>query len=363
MHVAVVAVSGKNQIICARERQAQELENLHALAIARALPAYGCSPCLICDFQPQGLDIPTLLPVSGSPFSFFRLWRWQRQCAELFVLAIGDRSLKLARFIQRMSRNSRLFAYFPILAPKILKSGMLRRLSSCFYGSSFIAASLEKSFDRIKDASRRPALAPAPPGISLVDYQFPSRQWREGERFVFGMAESLLPASGAHLVVRAMSALWQHEDIPAWEIRMFGSGPAFTEIMSEAERLGVLSRLDLLAEQPLAEVSSRCHVWLAPGSSDWELPSTLWAGFAAGLPVVASDSALHKERLLGPDTVIRVSTENPQELARAMLELLRNGQLRARLAGQDSRAFISLEGMAGRVCELVRDSQKRERTA
>ena len=116
-------------------------------------------------------------------------------------------------------------------------------------------------------------------------------------RFVFGLADALTPRSGAQVVMRAMAAIWQRDDLPPWEVRALGGGPRLAEILDEAENLGVASRLSMLNEQYLPEVLPRCHAWIAPGSSPEELPESLWGGVAAGLPLLCSQSPLHLERL------------------------------------------------------------------
>ncbi|MDE7370579.1 MAG: glycosyltransferase, partial [Desulfovibrio sp.] len=185
------------------------------------------------------------------------------------------------------------------------------------------------------------------PGLPLADYP-PAP---ETGRPVFGMGESLAPHSGALAVVRAMAALWQREDLPPWEVRMFGAGPRFAEILHEAESLGVAGRLAILGEQP-PEVLAQCSAWLAPGTSPEEVPQTLWAGTALGVPLICALSPLHRERLAGapPHAALRIRESDPQALARAMIAVMRDERLRARLrrAGESLRPGIGLEAMAGR---------------
>ncbi len=196
-----------------------------------------------------------------------------------------------------------------------------------------------------------------PPGIRLDGFDPAPVAFHAdaGKHFVFGMGESLAPRSGALLVTRAMAALWQRDDLPPWEVRMTGGGPRFREILDEAVSLGVESRLCLLGEQPEAHVLRHCHAWLAPGSSPEEGPETLWAGFAAGLPVICSQNALHLERLRGhEDAVLPVAENDPQALAKAMIEFMRNAELRQALAqrGAALGPEASLQAMAQRACSL-----------
>ena len=182
-----------------------------------------------------------------------------------------------------------------------------------------------------------------------------------GQRFIFALADAMTPRSGAQLVTRAMAAIWQRDDLPAWEIRALGSGPRYAELLEEAENLGVNSRLCLLNEQPLPEVLRHCHAWIAPGSSPEELPESLWAGVAAFLPTVCSKSPLHRERLSldgndPADMALLVEENDPQALAKAMIDIMQDAPLRRRLAGasQSLRDHVGLESFAARACGQYR---------
>lgn len=360
MQAAVLAMQTRAQDtadpVMARALAAQEAEARHALAIAEALPEAGFSPCLICGRDSPLVNMPTPIPrlcLGTGIAASLRLWQWQRQRQELLIIAVGDASLKMARALLRMGKKDtrKLIGAFFLLPPARDNAKILDQARLLAAGSQFIIDEIAQ----IPHKTEQPRQVIAP-GIDIEAYGQKAAPWQEG-RFVFGMDASLMPHSGALLLVRAMSALWQHEDIPPWEARMFGGGPRFEEIMEEAEKLGVLPRLALLADQPLPVVAPLCHVWLAPGTAPDEMPQTLWAGFAAGLPVICADSAPHKARVFDAGAVLSVPPDNPQSMARAMLSMLRDADLRQNKAGAGYalRPEISLEGMAKRFCAIVRD--------
>lgn len=215
-------------------------------------------------------------------------------------------------------------------------------------------------------------LTPIAPGMSLDDFASSSSRAQAqtpeldafatmahpcGQRFIFALGDAMTPRSGAQLVTRAMAAIWQRDDLPTWEVRALGGGPRYAELLEEAENLGVSSRLCLLNEQPLPEVLRHCHAWLAPGSSPEELPESLWAGVAAFLPTVCSTSPLHRERLRldGNDpagVALLVEENDPQALAKAMIDIMQDASLRRRLAeaSQSLRDHVGLDSFAARVC-------------
>ncbi|MBD5641559.1 MAG: glycosyltransferase family 4 protein [Desulfovibrio sp.] len=318
-------------------------QTARALYQAMGQPKSGFEPALISACQLGDLEC---LPARG-PGDYFRLWRWLRSQDRLLLVAIGSQSLKLARRLYKMRKKgaTMLACVFEDARPPVLASRDLAPVSLCICSSAFVCQAIE--------AAARAECVVAGPGLDLEAYESGRAS---SKRIIFGMGQSLQPDSGALLLIRAMSALWQQQDLPPWEARLFGAGPRFEEIMAEAEKLGVLSRLAILGEQPLAKVSGLCHIWLAPGNSPVEKPETLWAGIAAGLPVVCSDTRLHCELAWNSAAFLQVSHDNPQELARAMLEVARDRQLAGKLAaaGARMRPEIGLDAMAARICQALR---------
>lgn len=320
-------------------------------SVARALyremsrPDSGFEPILISALSLADLD---RLPASGL-LDYFRLWRWLRAHDRMLLVAIGSQSLKLAKRLFRMHKKgaSLLACVFEDPLPPTLTRREIAPANLCICSSAYARNALE--------AATQTECVIAAPGIDLESYATRAGVAASKERIVFGMAQSLQPQSGALLLIRAMSALWQHHDIHPWEARLFGSGPRFEEIMAEAEKMGVLPRLAILGDQPLGEVSRLCHIWLAPGDSPVENPETLWAGIAAGLPVICADSPLHCERAWNRAAFLQVSNDNPQELAKAMLALARDRELAQKIAqaGMQMRPEIGFGAMAARICQAL----------
>lgn len=303
---------------------------------------------------------------AGIPFTicgnklvlYWKMWKWQKKIEQLPIIAFGQSGAELAHKLCAMRKAGTwwLNLVFP-LAISSIKSKFLAGASNCICGSGYIAEKIQAIMEADKSAKNIPAISVSPPGIDIDAYKNAQESSMRGERFVFGMADSLAPDSGALLVVRAMSALWQ-QNLPPWEVRMFGSGPRFEEIMKEAASLGVLSRLSLLADQPLPEVSSRCHVWLAPGVSPIELPQILYAGFASCLPVIASASPLHLER--ASHAAIISDANNPQEMARSMVALIGNAGMYSVYGAKSAamRGKISLTGMVKRIFSIINRDER-----
>ena len=300
-----------------------------------------------------------------------RLWNRQRRHKKLLIQTVGEEALALGRRVLRMRPSgSALLAHAFFLrppAPERCKSKEMRAARYILCGSKHVQNRILAAWEQAPDAAAPvvPPIVPAdalpllPPGICLEGFDPPSPfREEEGRHFIFGMGESLAPRSGAQLVARAMAAIWQRDDLPPWEVRMLGGGPRFQEVLEEAAALGVESRLCLLNEQYAPDVLRNCHAWLAPGSSPEEAPETLWSGFAAGLPVICSRSGLHLERLGGPDqaqnAALTVEENDPQALAKAMIEIMQDAEPRHRLAqcGRALAPSIGLQHMADQACAL-----------
>lgn len=351
--------------------KAARMEEEQALALGLAMRDGGrLAPLLVCrrgswlHARAAELGIP-LLVTGGLNSSLFwpRLFFWQRRHKRLLIQTIGAGSVAFGRRVLALRRKgSALLSHAFFLRPpqaRDCRGRAMRLAGHILCGSSHVRDCLLDAWEGGKGTpGPRPELHLLAPGIPLEEFR-PDGVEPDATgpaRFVLGMGSSLAPRSGALLVVRAMAALWQREDLPAWELRMFGSGPRFHEVLREAENLGVASRLCILDDQPPAEALAHCRAWLAPGSSPEELPATLWAGFAAGLPVICTQSALHRERLAHAPAAaaLRVEEQDPQALARAMIAVMRDERLRRRLsmAGSALAATADIRTMAARACAL-----------
>lgn len=378
MRVLLISLQDENEAGQSSTRQrALDLEQEQALALARAMRDGGrLAPLLVCRKHSRlreradALHLPVLAVGGASacnPLTLLRLWRWQHRHEKLLVQTVGREAVPLGRQVRRMRpRHATLLSHaFFLRPPAPERCAQLRDAAHILCGSGHVRRRILKAWDEAREDAPSPKPDPAasreqeerlillPPGIGLEGFT-PSPEWRDGH-FIFGMGESLAPRSGALQVTRAMAAIWQRDDLPPWEVRMLGGGPRFNEVLEEAVTLGVESRLCLLHEQYAPAVLRRCHAWIAPGDSPEESPETLWAGFAAGLPVIAGQSELHIERLRGQeDAVLPVDESDPQSLAKAMIALMQEADLRRALAARAAalRAAASLESMAHAACRL-----------
>lgn len=345
--------------------QQQMAEEAQILAIGKHLLDLNefSQPILICKrdsnlaLQAISADLPVMQLISGNnPLDLLRLWEWQKNIPRLVLVTFGQSALACGILLKIMRKKSSIrlistFFHLPLVRNKRFFKNLFLADYKIF-GSAHIAHTLSKYDDHTLPQNGIICL----PGINLDQFH-QAKEWNSKKHFIFGMSDCLFPQSGALLTIRAMAALWQKDDLPAWEVRMVGAGSRFREALQEADNLGVASRLCLLWDQPLPEITQACHAWIAPGDNENEVPLTLWAGIAAGLPLICTQTALHKERLAGAENVaaLRINSLNPQGLARAMIGIMRDSRLRARSikAGQIFKEQICLDAMADRFIRLL----------
>jgi hypothetical protein len=338
----------------------------HALAIMALLREENrIRPMLVCLERTSvheralaaGFDVVPLKDTSRwNPGTEWRLRQVAGLKGRLLIHAFGDAGAVLGCRLASRCRNATLTHSFLMRPPRpdTRRGRVLLDARHMLCGTETIRCVIAEACgeDPSSPAGRK-RLVPFSPGISPVSVG--GRKWRQGDRFVFAMGNSLVRGSGALMTVRAMSALWQREDIPQWEIRMIGEGDRYGEVFGAAEQLGVVSRLCLLAEQELADVLPGIHVWLVPGNANVEPPMTLGAGIAAGIPVVCSRSPLHLERLRDRmDAVQWVNAQDPQGLAGVMIDVMTNDRLREDLSRRSAQAgrWMDLESAARKAVAL-----------
>lgn len=342
-------------------------EQEQALALARGMRDAGrWAPLIVCRRESwlaeraQELGLPCVtLGQGGTAWAFARLrlwWRFRRQ-KHLLIQTLGAESVswgaRLAAWRRPFGERATLLAHaFPVRPPsaEFLRS----RRSRDLLAARKILCGSEHVRERLHDANcNEDSSAAGLPGERLERFlpcvdadrlRTEKTPRREGANFVFAMTESFLPQSGALPVLQAMLLLQQQTDLPPWEVRLFGNGSRCGEIWEEARALGVQSRLCLLGPQPLAEALRRCDVWLAPGQADAEIPSTFWAGFVAGIPVIYSLSHLHREFLGHERPCLPLSAVSPEKLAEAMRRPLLDAKARAQLAEQAVHAAAAVDG-------------------
>jgi len=158
----------------------------------------------------------------------------------------------------------------------------------------------------------------------------------------------LVYEKGHEFLVRAMPAVVQaHPNILAG---ICGAGPLFDDLQGQITALALGDKVRLLGQwEDVRELLAAADAFVLP--SRWEgLPMALLEAMMAGLPVVAA-------RVQGVDEVIEngvhgllVPLENPEELSKAILQLMQDPQ-RRRQMGLAASARIMQGYTTDQMCE------------
>jgi glycosyltransferase involved in cell wall biosynthesis len=162
-------------------------------------------------------------------------------------------------------------------------------------------------------------------------------------------------------LIRAAPAILSR--FPAAKIAVAGGGPLEEELRRETGRLGVGRRFLLLGERAdAADLAALSDVFVLP--SLWEgLPLALLEAAALGRPIVATDIDGVREVVRDGETALLVPPGDHKQLANAVIRLLEDRDLAARL-GARARAEIpglfTLSGMIGAIEKLYLDLAARK---
>jgi glycosyltransferase involved in cell wall biosynthesis len=163
---------------------------------------------------------------------------------------------------------------------------------------------------------------------------------------------------GIELLVDVVEGL--HVDFPALRLRLAGSGPLFEPIRKKIAERGLGSYVKLLgfvpSDGPLQKLYSETDIFVLPSDSYPEgFPRVVLEAWAAGLPVVATRLGGIPYRIHHDKNGLLVTPGNREEMVNALRRLIRDGNLRYRLAegGYETIRSLTFEHQARLIRELL----------
>jgi len=333
------------------------------LALVRALAqTKPFTPLLICRKGSFLADraategLPMLALGSGWPYhpiSHLRIWLRLRKHRQAVLQSFGGQAAALAYLLATRRRPGQtIIAHTHFFVPR-MQHPLLQKsyaAADCVVcGSSAIARLAQQECGLQPDKFRI-----IPPGSKHIGY--PERVKQRNGRVAICMPGVLAEGHGQEILIHAMAALWQVENLPPWEVRLAGSGPMFHFLLDEAQKLGVLDRLAILGNQDLHEVLPHCKMLILPLGSLVYAPG-LANGWAAGLPVICPALPAALELTRDKENALLVAPDNPQALASAILRIIRDPKLVEKLVrgGKASLASVSEERMITDCLALYHD--------
>lgn len=152
---------------------------------------------------------------------------------------------------------------------------------------------------------------------------------------------------GFDLLVEAFAKLLEHH--PGARLRILGEGSMRGELESRIDALGLGSRVELPGVQPrevVRDLLQRSDLFVLPSRSEG-MPLALLEAMACGVPCVACD--VGGVARTGGEAVRLVPREDPDALARSLIEIAEDGPLRRAL----SEAAVARAGEHSAVAALA----------
>lgn len=162
----------------------------------------------------------------------------------------------------------------------------------------------------------------------------------------------LVYAKAHEVIIASMPAVLK--EFPNAKVEIVGEGPLRADLQSQIERLGLSNSVKLLGQSD--DVASRlanADVFILSSRSEG-LPIALLEAMSAGLPCVATKVEGVDEVLVEGEHGLVVPIENPEALAKAILQLLRDPEARSRM-GEAARLHVSENYTVDRMCRQYLD--------
>ena len=161
---------------------------------------------------------------------------------------------------------------------------------------------------------------------------------------------------GFDLLLRAWHVVVRH--VPGARLRIVGEGPLGRDLASLSGELGVASSVEWIAPTDRIEALYREAAVFVLSSRYEGMPLALLEAQALGVPAVAFDCPTGPGEIVSEETGIVVPAEDVPALAAAIVRLLRDPALRARMASAAiarSRAVFSRERQVDAWADLIRE--------
>jgi glycosyltransferase involved in cell wall biosynthesis len=152
-------------------------------------------------------------------------------------------------------------------------------------------------------------------------------------------AGRLVKQKGIDVLLDALSLL-PHDE--RWTLSLAGDGPEWTALAAQAARNGVFDRLKFLGwntKEALAGIYRSADIFVLP-SRDEGMSNALLEAMATGLPVICTDVAGMRDVVVDGETGLIVPPEHPPSLLAALITLIEDSGLRARM-GRAARSHVN----------------------
>ncbi len=164
-----------------------------------------------------------------------------------------------------------------------------------------------------------------------------------------------------HWIDTVISLLAEETNAPPMKLVLVGDGPARRELEEQAHTLGLRERvvfLGLVQHDRIPEIVSSFDIALQPRVVAYASPLKIFEYMALGRAIVAPDQPNIREVLSHERNALLFDPNNPKAMSAAILRLVRDPELRARLGNAAREAIIARDytwaGNARRVLAVAK---------
>jgi len=206
-----------------------------------------------------------------------------------------------SRFMQRLYDNT-------------LGPSMLKQLCAVIALSNSDREALERlgaPLDKIKVITN---------GVDVKKF-FPLNEWNQSKNIVLYVGR-LIPRKGVKYLLMAMPEILREK--PSAKLVIVGEGPEKRELLAICDELEIknsVSFMNRLSDEELERLYDSAGVLALPSLRE-AVPLVLLEAMASGCPVVATDVGGIGEVVRNRETGLLVKPEEPDELARAVINVL-----------------------------------------
>lgn len=216
---------------------------------------------------------------------------------------------------------------------------MIERVSAMF--SDHVIAANDLWQERL--ASRSAPKGKCSSMVNVPDQAIfsPQGRTRNDGKFVILYPGTLNWHQGVDIAIRAFASI--ANDVPQTEFHIYGEGPCRAELEGLVEALGLQSRVRMngfIQTREVARLIENADLGVVPkrtnGFGDEAFSTKIMEFMALGVPVIVPDSRI--DRYYFNDSMVKFFRGgDEQDLAQAMLLMIRDAELRGKLSGNGLR--------------------------
>jgi glycosyltransferase involved in cell wall biosynthesis len=193
-------------------------------------------------------------------------------------------------------------------------------------------------------------------GIDVAAYSNELSSPTASTHFVLGVVSRLSTEKGLDVLLRALPQVFAI--YPSLICRIVGQGPQHSALLDLAREMQIESHIHFEGfHSDIKTFLSECTLIALPSRTEGT-PLAILEAMAARRPVIASAVGNVPHILLGGAAGVLVPPENPDDLARGIIALLSDANLRDRLAARAHEHVVSnfdQESMAARYLDIYND--------